>query len=132
MIYLMRWGWLLWDALAILAFTLIGMHFHKTPFTLPDVGRTLIPFYLGWFGLALPLGLYRQGASRWVFLVVWLVGILLAVLLRAWVFTGRGISLLAISPTFLLFSLLFVGLFTGLPRLGAGLLSQLRHARGRA
>ena len=125
----MRWSWFIWDALAILAFTLIGMHFHKTPFTLPDMGRTLVPFYLGWFGLAFALGLYRERTTRWAFPLVWVLGVLIGVLLRAWVFTGRGVSLLSISPTFLLFSLLFIGLFTGLPRLIVHLIRRAQQGR---
>lgn len=125
---LMRWGWLLWDAAAILAFTLIGMQSHHVPFTLPNIARTLIPFYLGWFGLAFALRLYREGTMRGAFFLVWLLGVPIGVLLRAWFFADRGITLLAISPTFLILSLIFIGLFTGLPRL---LWSGLACARKR-
>ncbi|MEN3001735.1 MAG: DUF3054 domain-containing protein [Armatimonadota bacterium] len=128
----MRWGWLIWDAVALLAFTLIGMYSHHMPYNLPNIARTLIPFSLGWFGMALLLGLYRPSAPRWVFPTVLLAGVTLGVALRAWVFAGRGVSLLAIHPTFLMLSLLFVGLFTGLPRLLVSIvhyIQQVRHVR---
>jgi hypothetical protein len=54
---------------------------------------------------------------RGAFFLVWLLGVPIGVLLRAWFFADRGITLLAISPTFLILSLIFIGLFTGLPRL---------------
>ncbi len=126
----MRWGWLVWDAIAILAFVLIGMLQHRTPFTLPDIGRTLVPFYIGWFGAGLLVGLYRAVPPRWAFVAVWVLGVLIGVVLRAWVFTGRGATLLAISPTFVLFSLIFLGLFTGIPRLIMGLTRRRATSRG--
>ncbi|MCS7065033.1 MAG: DUF3054 domain-containing protein [Fimbriimonadales bacterium] len=125
----MRWGWLIWDALAILAFTLIGMHFHKMPFSMLGVARTLVPFCLGWFGMALLTGLYRARSPWWAFPAVCLLGVSIGAALRAWVFMGRGVSLTTISQPFLIFSLLFMALFTGLPRLMVGLIRHVGHVR---
>jgi len=126
----MRWGWLVWDALAILAFTLIGIYFHQTPLSITRIGHTLIPFCIGWFGLALPLGLYRvQGARWWAFPIVLVLGVAIGVALRSWVFEGRGVALTTIALPFLYFSLLFIGLFTGLPRLIVALVRHFSHVR---
>jgi hypothetical protein len=116
---MMRWRWMVWDALAILAFTLIGMYFHRQQIVWGDIWYTLLPLYGGWFGLGLLLGLYRASAARWVFPLVWLLGVLIGLMLRAW---WRGVPPLAIDRTFLILSLLFIGLFTGVPRLLVALL----------
>ncbi len=116
---------MVWDALAILAFTLIGMYFHRHQIVWGDIWYTLLPLYGGWFGLALLLGLYRARAARWVFPLVLVLGVLIGLALRAW---WRGVSPLAIDRTFLILSLLFIGLFTGVPRL---LVVLLRFYLGR-
>jgi TctA family transporter len=59
----MQWRWMVWDALAILAFTLIGMYFHRHQIVWGDIWHTLLPLYGGWFGLALLLGLYRAACG---------------------------------------------------------------------
>lgn len=119
----MRWGWIVGDALAMTLFVLVGLQSHGT---LDEYGlqRSLPPFLLGWFLVALPLGVYRAQPPKWALPAAWVLGVTLGILIRG-LWMGRGLFG-ALSPVFWMISLTGVALFTGLPRLIAHWLSARR------
>lgn len=123
----MRWGWMLFDAIALTLFVLSGLRSHGT---LDEFGlqRSLPPFLIGWFTVALLLGVYRAQAPKWVLPTAWVLGVTLSIVLRN-LFLGRGL-LAPISPVFWAISLAGVMLFTGLPRLIAHWTQRKRLATG--
>lgn len=123
----MRWGWMLGDVVALTLFVLVGLQSHGT---LDEYGlqRNLPAFLLGWFLVALPLGVYRAQPPKWALPVAWVLSVTLGIALRNQ-FVGRGLFG-TISPVFWIISLTGVALFTGLPRLIAhGLRKRTLAAR---
>lgn len=110
----MRWGWMLFDAIALTLFVLTGLRSHGT---LDEFGlqRSLPPFLVGWLVSALALGVYRAQPPKWALPAAWVLGVTVSIVLRN-VFLGRGL-MAPISPVFWTISLVGVMLFTGLPRL---------------
>ncbi|GIV07083.1 MAG: hypothetical protein KatS3mg017_0285 [Fimbriimonadales bacterium] len=110
----MRWGWMLFDAIALTSFVLTGLRSHGT---LDEFGlqRSLPPFLVGWFASSLVLGMYRAQPPKWALPAAWALGVTLSIMLRN-LFLGRGLTA-PISPVFWIISLVGVALFTGLPRL---------------
>lgn len=109
----MRWGWIAADTVALAVFVLLGSHSHSTP-DAHGLQRSLLPFLLGWFLVALPLGVYRSQPPPWALPAAWGLGVTLGILIRG-VWTGRGLFG-AFSPVFWWISLAGVALFTGVPR----------------
>ncbi len=110
----MRVRWILYDGLALLLFTVIGVYHHHSG--IPSVGylvRVAIPFGVGWFLVALLVGLYRATPPRYAFPLTWLVGVSIGVLGYSWVVMEREMSFAMVSPVFWILSLLFIGVLTG-------------------
>lgn len=70
------------DALAIVAFALVGMLSHRGTVSGAGVAQDAVPLLAGWFAAAAASGLYRRPARR-ALLATWAVGIPLGVLVRA-------------------------------------------------
>ncbi|MFN4033458.1 MAG: DUF3054 domain-containing protein [Fimbriimonadales bacterium] len=123
----MRWGWMLFDAAALTLFVLTGLRSHGT---LDEFGlqRSLPPFLIGWFGVALLVGVYRAQPPKWALPVAWALGVTLSLMLRNQ-FLGRGLFG-AIAPIFWVISLTGVALFTGAPRLIAAQSARRRVSAG--
>jgi hypothetical protein len=69
------------DALALLAFSALGLLSHGEPVTGGGVARNFLPLLLAWFLLSLPLGTYSRGGLGRL-LANWALGVPLGVLLR--------------------------------------------------
>lgn len=123
----MRWGWMLFDAVVLTLFVLTGLRSHGT---LDEFGlqRSLPPFLIGWFVVALLVGVYRAQPPKWALPTAWVLGVTASIVLRN-VFLGRGL-LGPMSPVFWIISLTGVILFTGLPRLIAHWSRRKRLATG--
>jgi hypothetical protein len=104
---------LIGDVLAFLFFVILGRASHGfTNDWLINVARIVTPFLMGWFIVALPIGAYRGdllknpkallGRST----VAWLLGVLIAFGLRAYIF-GNNVTL-PFALTTIAFTALFV------------------------
>lgn len=95
------------DLLCLAVFVALGRESH-------GIGRgagwyftVLWPFALGWFAVAIAVGLYTRANRPWQRLsVTWVLGVALALVLRA-VFTHRGSF-----STFAIVAYVFIGLAT--------------------
>lgn len=113
----MRIGWVLFDLLAIVAFTLIGIYSHHG--RLPSWAHFLgvfLPFTVGWYGLAFLTRLYTNRPLRGAFWLTWFMGCAVGVMLYSWVSMERPVALWSISVPFWVLSTLFIGLATGAGR----------------
>jgi hypothetical protein len=109
------------DAACIFVFVVIGRGEHEIHQGVGWFVRVLWPLYVGWFGVALVVGLYTRVSRLWPALVVtWLGGIAVAVLLRG-TFTNRPYV-----SFFTVIAVTFLGLTTFGWRAIAALL-QRRH-----
>jgi hypothetical protein len=69
------------DAASLIAFTVIGLRFHRVALTVPEVLETAIPLLAAWFAIAHLTGTYRKpGAAR--FVLAWLVAVPLGLAIR--------------------------------------------------
>jgi hypothetical protein len=109
------------DAVAILAFTTIGLISHRHGLSASGYAGDALPLLGCWFAAAAIFGLYRRrGAS--ILLATWLVGVTLGVLVRALVL-GHSVE-----ADFLAVALAFILLFVAALRVAVGSLGALRRA----
>ncbi len=95
------------DAVCLAVFVALGRESHGIGRGMGWYFTVLWPFALGWFAVAVSVGLYTRGDRPWLRLVLtWSVGIALALVLRA-VFTHRGSF-----STFAIVAYTFIGLAT--------------------
>lgn len=103
--------WLAWgDAAGLIAFTVVGLRFHKIALTPYEVLQTAVPLLVAWFAAARLLGTYRRrGAAR--FVLTWIIAVPLGLAIRQfWLGRPFGQSFLiflAVGGTLTLAFLLF-------------------------
>ena len=105
------------DALALVAFVLVGMHSHHEATATEVFARNAVPLLVCWFAAAALMHTYRPGQGRWGFLRTWVVAVPVALLLRTWIVgspsePGRIALFVAIGMTFTLVFLVVVRLAT--------------------
>ena len=88
------------DALALVAFVVLGLRSHDDGVTAAGLARTALPLLAGWFATATAVRLYaRGGIGR--FLVTWAVGVTAGVALRALILgrpvDGREVTFWAVA-----------------------------------
>lgn len=100
--------WPLADAIALVAFAVVGLLSHRGTVTAPGLARDALPLLGGWFAAALVFRLYRRPSPTRL-LATWACGITAGVLVRALVLghalDGHEAAFLAVA---LAFTLLFV------------------------
>jgi hypothetical protein len=69
------------DTLGILTFATVGLLSHDHALSLSGYARDALPVLVGWFAAAMVFGAYRR-PSRRSFLLTWLVGVPLGILIR--------------------------------------------------
>ncbi|MEX0753715.1 MAG: DUF3054 domain-containing protein [Actinomycetota bacterium] len=69
------------DALALIAFVLLGLRSHDASSTAAAVARTAVPLVGAWFAIALVAGTYRQPGRR-TLVLTWAVSVPVAVAVR--------------------------------------------------
>lgn len=80
--------WLAWgDAASVIAFTVVGLRFHKIALTPYEVLQTAIPLLGAWFAAARLLGTYRRRGAGW-FILTWIVAVPLGLAVRQ-IWLGR-------------------------------------------
>ena len=80
--------WLAWgDATSLIAFTLVGLRFHKIALTPYEVLQTAVPLLGAWFAAARLLGTYRRRGAAW-FVLTWIIAVPLGLAIRQ-VWLGR-------------------------------------------
>ena len=95
------------DAVCLALFVALGRASHDISSGIAWYLTVLWPFLVGWFAVALVLGLYRSPFDRWVMLGgTWAAGCAIALGLRAAV-THRGTPI-----TFIIVTYIFIGLTT--------------------
>jgi hypothetical protein len=95
------------DGVCLALFVALGRASHDPESGLTWYFTVLWPFLVGWFGVALPLGLYMSHHTSWRTLAVtWLAGCAIALVLRV-AFTHRDTPLV-----FIIVTLCFIGITT--------------------
>jgi Protein of unknown function (DUF3054) len=108
------------DALGILTFATVGLLSHDHALRLPGYARDALPVLGGWYAAAFVFGAYRT-PSRRTFLLTWIVGVPLGILVRALVL---GRSLDGDQAVFLGITLAFTLLFVLAFRAALGLVAR--------
>lgn len=89
--------WLAWgDAVCLIAFTVIGLRFHRIALTPFEVLQTAVPLLATWFAATRLLGTYRRGGGA-AFLLAWVAAVPAALAIRQ-LWLGRPLG-----PGFLVF-----------------------------
>lgn len=71
------------DAAALALFAVLGLLTHREGVTLPGFGRNAGPLVVGWFVVALVVGLYRDYPNFGRLVVTWFLGVSLGLAIRA-------------------------------------------------
>jgi uncharacterized membrane protein HdeD (DUF308 family) len=103
------WVWPVADAVALVAFALVGLLSHHGTVTAGGLARDALPLLGGWFAAALAFRLYRSPSlSR--LLATWACGVTVGVAIRALVlgrsFNGHEAAFLGVALAFTLLFLL--------------------------
>lgn len=121
------------DAVALLAFVVLGLRSHEASSTVAAVARTALPLLLSWFAVAAIVGTYRASRARTAatrtraLLLTWFVSVPIAISVRTLVLGHpTGLELL----TFLAVTLVATLVLLALGRLGVA--SVGRAGRGAA
>lgn len=78
------------DAAGLLAFVVLGLHFHNLPITADAVLRTAAPLWAAWFALAAALRTYRNHGWT-LFVANWILAVPIGLLARQ-VILGKGLG----------------------------------------
>ena len=102
------WMWPATDAVALVAFSVVGLLSHHGTVTVGGLAHDALPLLVGWFAAALAFGLYaRPSLAR--LLATWACGVTVGVAIRALIlgrsFNGHEAAFLGVA---LAFTLLFV------------------------
>ena len=100
------------DATAFLIFAIVGMLSHDGTVFIRGFVRDALPLWVGWFAVALAVGLYRR-PTRGRLLAAWAVGVPLGVLIRG-IALGRHLD--GSQLAFLITTMIFTGLMIVLLR----------------
>ena len=96
------------DAVALLAFVIVGAAKHGEGFEPAALLRTGLPVLAAWFVLSLPIGTYRR-PGWWTLILTWIVAIPSALLIRSVVRGGPwGHGLVVFGGVAMGFTLLFL------------------------
>jgi hypothetical protein len=97
------------DALALLAFVLVGLTNHRSGVTAEGIARNLGPILAVWAAAALAFGAYRRPGLR-TFVLTWAVSVPVAVSLRAlWLGHPTGSAFVTFLAVTFAMTLIFVG-----------------------
>ena len=109
-----RWVVAAGDAVALLAFALVGLASHDRRIDLHGLIRDALPILLGWFVAAAIFGVYRR-PGRTTFLLTWATGITGGVLVRGLVLDRHvlGASYLTFLAVTLAVTLVFLLVWRG-------------------
>jgi hypothetical protein len=104
--------WLAWgDAASLVAFTIVGLQFHRMPVSLPAVLQTAVPLLAAWFAVARLLRTYDR-PGLWPFLLTWLVAVPVGLALRhVWLGRPFGPGFLHFVAVAGAFTLVFLGVW---------------------
>lgn len=94
------------DAVALVAFVLIGVRSHTGAFPARDLVENLLPLVVSWACVAALVGTYRRTGLR-TFLLTWVVAVPIGLLVRTW-WTGSFDRFPAFLAVGMVFTLLFL------------------------
>ena len=106
------------DALALIAFVLVGLFSHHQDSGIAVFLRNAVPLLVCWFVAAIALGTYRKDALAGL-LLNWAVAVPTALLIRTWVIgsPSRPARIALFLAVGMAFTLLFLVVARAVPRL---------------